>query len=72
MVPKININEDGSLGEPNDVTLVSIEDKMGFRQVTMLPVIRTIPGIRILLRMAGADIGRAGNARQLKHASGFY
>ncbi len=31
VVPKINVNADGSLGEPNDVTLVSIEDKMGIK-----------------------------------------
>ncbi len=31
VVPKINLNEDGSLGESNDVTLVSIEDKMGIK-----------------------------------------
>jgi alkylation response protein AidB-like acyl-CoA dehydrogenase len=31
VVPKINPNEDGSLGESNDVTLVSIEDKMGIK-----------------------------------------
>lgn len=31
VVPKIRVNEDGSLGEPNDVTLVSIEDKMGIK-----------------------------------------
>lgn len=31
VVPKINVNEDGSLGEANDVTLVSIEDKMGIK-----------------------------------------
>jgi hypothetical protein len=30
-VPKINLNDDGSLGEPNDVTLVSIEEKMGIK-----------------------------------------
>ncbi|MEH6636945.1 MAG: acyl-CoA dehydrogenase [Halioglobus sp.] len=29
VVPKITVNEDGSLGEANDVTLVSIEHKMG-------------------------------------------
>ena len=33
VVPKINVNADGSLGEPNDVTLVSIEDKMGIARV---------------------------------------
>lgn len=31
IVPKINVHEDGSLGENNDVTLVSIEDKMGIK-----------------------------------------
>ncbi len=31
VVPKINVNPDGSLGEPNDVNLVSIEDKMGIK-----------------------------------------
>jgi hypothetical protein len=31
VVPKITVNEDGSLGEANDVTLVSIEDKMGIK-----------------------------------------
>ena len=31
VVPKIQLNEDGSLGESNDVTLVSIEDKMGIK-----------------------------------------
>jgi alkylation response protein AidB-like acyl-CoA dehydrogenase len=31
VVPKINVNDDGSLGEANDVTLVSIEDKMGIK-----------------------------------------
>ncbi len=31
VVPKINLNDDGSLGEPNDVTLVSIEEKMGIK-----------------------------------------
>lgn len=31
MVPKIWVNEDGSLGESNDVTTVGIEHKMGFR-----------------------------------------
>lgn len=31
VVPKIHPNEDGSLGESNDVTLVSIEDKMGIK-----------------------------------------
>ncbi len=31
IVPKINVNKDGSLGENNDVTLVSIEDKMGIK-----------------------------------------
>lgn len=31
IVPKIWINEDGSLGEPNDVNVVSIEDKMGLK-----------------------------------------
>ena len=31
VVPKINVNDDGSLGEPNDVNLVSIEDKMGIK-----------------------------------------
>jgi hypothetical protein len=30
-VPKINVKDDGSLGEANDVTLVSIEDKMGIK-----------------------------------------
>ncbi len=29
VVPKILVNEDGSLGEPNEVTTVSIEDKLG-------------------------------------------
>ncbi len=31
VVPKINVNDDGSLGESNDVTLVSLEDKMGIK-----------------------------------------
>lgn len=31
MVPKIWVNEDGSLGEPNDVTTASIEHKLGIR-----------------------------------------
>ena len=31
VVPKITVNPDGSLGEPNDVNLVSIEDKMGIK-----------------------------------------
>jgi alkylation response protein AidB-like acyl-CoA dehydrogenase len=31
VVPKIGLNEDGSLGEANDVTLVSIEHKMGIK-----------------------------------------
>jgi len=31
VVPKINVNDDGNLGEDNDVTLVSLEDKMGIR-----------------------------------------
>jgi alkylation response protein AidB-like acyl-CoA dehydrogenase len=31
VVPKISVNEDGSLGEANDVTLVSLEDKMGIK-----------------------------------------
>lgn len=29
LVPKIRVNEDGSLGEPNDVETVGIEEKMG-------------------------------------------
>jgi alkylation response protein AidB-like acyl-CoA dehydrogenase len=31
IVPKIWVNEDGSLGEPNDVTTASIEHKLGIR-----------------------------------------
>ncbi len=31
IVPKIRVNEDGSLGEPNDVTTVGIEHKMGLK-----------------------------------------
>lgn len=31
IVPKIWVNPDGSLGEPNDVTTVGIENKMGIR-----------------------------------------
>jgi alkylation response protein AidB-like acyl-CoA dehydrogenase len=31
IVPKINVNEDGSLGEPNDVTCTGIEHKMGIK-----------------------------------------
>ncbi|WP_449241048.1 acyl-CoA dehydrogenase [Desulfoscipio gibsoniae] len=31
IVPKIWVNEDGSLGEPNDVSTVAIEHKMGLR-----------------------------------------
>lgn len=31
IVPKIWVNEDGSLGEPNDVTTVAIEHKMGIK-----------------------------------------
>jgi len=31
LVPKIRVNADGSLGEPNDVNIVSIEHKMGLR-----------------------------------------
>ena len=31
VVPKITVNEDGSLGEANDVTLVSLEEKMGIK-----------------------------------------
>jgi alkylation response protein AidB-like acyl-CoA dehydrogenase len=31
LVPKIRVNEDGSLGEPNDVNIVSIEHKLGLR-----------------------------------------
>jgi alkylation response protein AidB-like acyl-CoA dehydrogenase len=31
VVPKITVNPDGSLGEANDVTLVSLEDKMGIK-----------------------------------------
>lgn len=31
LVPKINVDDDGSLGESNDVTLVSLEDKMGIK-----------------------------------------
>ncbi len=31
MVPKIWVNEDGSLGEPNDVVTASIEHKLGIR-----------------------------------------
>ncbi|OPY67221.1 MAG: Acyl-CoA dehydrogenase [Syntrophorhabdaceae bacterium PtaU1.Bin034] len=31
LVPKIRVNDDGSLGEPNDVSIVSIEHKMGLR-----------------------------------------
>ena len=30
IVPKIRVNEDGSLGEPNDVVCAGIEHKMGF------------------------------------------
>lgn len=37
VVPKIWVNEDGSLGEPNDVTTVSLEHKMGLHaQATAL------------------------------------
>jgi alkylation response protein AidB-like acyl-CoA dehydrogenase len=31
IVPKVWVNEDGSLGEPNDVTTASIEHKLGIR-----------------------------------------
>jgi alkylation response protein AidB-like acyl-CoA dehydrogenase len=31
VVPKITVNDDGSMGEANDVNLVSIEDKMGIK-----------------------------------------
>lgn len=31
IVPKIWVNEDGSLGEPNDVTTVALEHKMGIK-----------------------------------------
>lgn len=31
LVPKIRVNADGSLGEPNDVSIVSIEHKLGLR-----------------------------------------
>ncbi|HBV95520.1 MAG: acyl-CoA dehydrogenase [Peptococcaceae bacterium BICA1-7] len=31
IVPKVWVNEDGSLGEPNDVTTVALEHKMGIR-----------------------------------------
>lgn len=31
IVPKIRVNEDGSLGEPNDVTCTGVEHKMGLR-----------------------------------------
>lgn len=31
IVPKVRVNEDGSLGEPNDVTTVAIEHKMGIK-----------------------------------------
>jgi alkylation response protein AidB-like acyl-CoA dehydrogenase len=31
LVPKVMVNDDGSLGEPNDVTCVSIEHKMGIK-----------------------------------------
>ncbi|WP_366924264.1 acyl-CoA dehydrogenase [Metallumcola ferriviriculae] len=31
IVPKIWVNEDGSLGEPNDVTCIGIEHKMGLK-----------------------------------------
>jgi alkylation response protein AidB-like acyl-CoA dehydrogenase len=31
LVPKVRVNADGSLGEPNDVNIVSIEHKMGLR-----------------------------------------
>ncbi|NLA41972.1 MAG: acyl-CoA dehydrogenase [Smithella sp.] len=30
IVPKIRVNEDGSLGEPNDVKPLKVEEKMGF------------------------------------------
>jgi len=29
LVPKVNINDDGTLGDPNDVRCVSLEEKMG-------------------------------------------
>ena len=29
LVPKIRVNEDGSLGEPNDVVCTGIEEKLG-------------------------------------------
>ena len=31
IVPKIWVNEDGSLGEPNDVVTVGLEHKMGMK-----------------------------------------
>lgn len=31
IVPKVWVNEDGSLGEPNDITTVAIEHKMGIK-----------------------------------------
>lgn len=31
IVPKFRVKEDGSLGEHNDVTLVGINHKMGYR-----------------------------------------
>jgi alkylation response protein AidB-like acyl-CoA dehydrogenase len=31
IVPKIWVNEDGSLGEPNDVTCIDVEHKMGMK-----------------------------------------
>ncbi|MEW6423300.1 MAG: acyl-CoA dehydrogenase [Bacillota bacterium] len=31
IVPKIWVNEDGSLGEPNDVTCIAVEQKMGLK-----------------------------------------
>ncbi|SHE89278.1 Acyl-CoA dehydrogenase [Desulfofundulus australicus DSM 11792] len=31
IVPKIWVNDDGSLGEPNDVTCIAIENKMGLK-----------------------------------------
>lgn len=31
IVPKIWVNDDGSLGEPNDVTCISVEHKMGMK-----------------------------------------
>jgi len=37
IVPKIRVNQDGSLGLPNDVTTVSLEHKMGLKaQATAL------------------------------------